>query len=447
MKILFFSHYFAPEGNAPANRTYEHCKLWAQEGHNVTIITCAPNVPDGIVYPGYKNKLFAREMMDGIKVLRVWTYIAANKGTTKRIINYLSYMLSSIFFSFFYKRPDVIIATSPQFFCGWAGLITAKLKNVPFILEVRDIWPESIAAVGAIKNKRILRMLERLEIKMYKAADHIVTVGEGYKKKLLDKNVPEEKITVIPNGIDPEIFQPAQPNKQIIQKYNLEGKLVCSYIGTIGMAAGLDAVIETAKELKKQNDKNIVFMLVGDGAEKEALQRKAAKENLNNIIFTGRVDKKQIPAYLSVTNACLIHLRKTELFKTVLPSKIFEACATAKPIILGVEGFAADFIKKANAGICIEPGNPKQLLDAVKKLSQNPDLCRSLGKNGLEFVIKNHDRKNLASEFLDLLECTGRKKHPVLTRCETMQQTGNRTQEEPAINCESLYQTTQHITH
>jgi len=446
MKILFFSHYFAPEGNAPANRTYEHCKLWAREGHNITVITCAPNVPNGIVYAGYKNRLFAQEMMDGIKVLRVWTYIAANKGTTKRIINYLSYMLSSIFFSFFYKRPDVIIATSPQFFCGWAGLIAARLKNVPFILEVRDIWPESIAAVGAIKNKRILRMLERLEIKMYKAAEHIVTVGEGYKKKLLEKNVPEEKITVIPNGIDLEILQPAQPNKQIIQKYNLEGKLVCSYIGTIGMAAGLDAVIETAKELKKQNDKSIVFMLVGDGAEKETLQQKAAEESLDNIVFTGRVDKKQIPAYLSVSNACLIHLRKTELFKTVLPSKIFEACATAKPIILGVEGFAADFVKKANAGICIEPENPKQLFDAVKKLSQNPGLCCSLGKNGQEFVIKNHDRKNLSAEFLALLECTGRQKHTLFRRHSTRQPAKGRIEQEPAINCESLYQTNQHIT-
>ncbi len=447
MKILFFSHYFAPEGNAPANRTYEHCKLWAQEGHDVTVITCAPNVPKGIVYPGYKNRLLKREMMDGIRVLRVWTYIAANKGTMKRIINYLSYMFSSVFFSLFSKKPDVIIATSPQFFCGWAGLIAASLKNVPFILEVRDIWPESIAAVGAIKNKRTLRMLERLETKMYKAAEHIITVGEGYKKKLLEKNVPEEKITVIPNGIDPEIFQPTQPKRQIIQKHNLEGRFVCSYIGTIGMAGGLEVVIETARELKKQNDKGFVFMLVGDGAVKEGLQRKAAEENIDNIIFTGRVDKELIPDYLSVSNACLIHLRKTELFKTVLPSKIFEACAMAKPIILGVEGFAADFIKKAKAGICIEPENPKQLLDAVKKLSQNPDLCRSLGKNGREFVIKNHNRKNLAAEFLALIDYTHRQKHPLPTRCDATQQTGGRAKEEPAMNCGAIYQSNQHITH
>jgi glycosyltransferase involved in cell wall biosynthesis len=439
MHILFFSHYFAPEGNAPANRTYENCRLWAQEGHDVTVITCAPNVPNGIVYDGYKNKLIQRQTMDGIKVIRVWTYIAANKGTIRRIINYLSYMLSSVFFSLLRKKPDVIIATSPQFFCGWAGLIAARLKNVPFILEVRDIWPESIAAVGAIKNKRILRMLERLEIKMYKAAEHIITLGEGYKKKLLEKNVPEGKITVIPNGIDPEIFQPAQPSRQIIQKYNLEGKFVCSYIGTLGMASGLEVVIESAGELQKQNDKSIVFLLVGDGAEKESLQQKAVEKNIDNITFTGRVDKELIPDYLSVTNACLIHLKKTELFKTVLPSKIFEACAMSKPIILGIEGFAAELVKKANAGVCIEPENPKQLLDAVKKLSQNPDLCRSLGANGREFVIRNHDRKKLAAEFLALIDCTHREKHPLPT--------GGGSKENPAINCPAIYQSKQSLTH
>jgi glycosyltransferase involved in cell wall biosynthesis len=405
MKILFFSHYFAPEGNAPANRTYENCRIWAQQGHDVTVVTCAPNVPNGIVYDGYKNRLFQRQLMDNINVIRVWTYIAANKGAIRRIINYLSYMFSSVFFSLFLKKPDVIIATSPQFFCGWAGLIAARLKNVPFILEVRDIWPESIVAVGAMKNKRLLRVLERLEIKMYAAAQHIITVGEGYKKKLLEKNVPDEKITVIPNGIDPEIFQPVKSSRQIIQKYNLEGKFVCSYIGTIGMACGLETVLETAKELKRQNDKRIVFLMVGDGAEKESLQRQAAKQNIDNVIFTGRADKKLIPDYLSVTNACFIHLKRTELFKTVLPSKIFEACAMSKPIILGVEGFAADFIKKANAGICVEPENPLQLLNAVKKLSQNPDLCNGLGRSGREFVIKNHDRRRLAEEYLAIIDC------------------------------------------
>jgi glycosyltransferase involved in cell wall biosynthesis len=403
MKILFFSHYFPPEGNAPANRTYENCRYWTQQGYDVTVITCAPNVPSGIVYDGYKNKLFQRQIMDNIKVVRVWTYIAANKGTIRRIINYLSYMFSSLFSSLFMKKPDVIIATTPQFFCGWAGLIAARIKNVPFILEVRDIWPESIAAVGALKNRTLLRLLEWLEIRMYSAAQQIITVGEGYKLKLLEKNVPEEKIRVIPNGIDPEVFQPTPSDKQIKQKYKLEGKFVCSYIGTIGMACGLETVLETAKELKKQNNKKIVFMLIGDGAEKEKLQQQAATENLDNVIFTGRVDKELIPPYLSVSDACFIHLKKAELFKTVTPSKIFEAMAMSKPIILGVEGFAAELLNEAKAGLCIEPENPNQLLNAVKELSHNPALCNTLGRNGREFVIKKHNRKRLADEYLALI--------------------------------------------
>ena len=214
MHILFFSHYFPPEGNAPACRTYENARQWVKSGHKVTVITCAPNVPNGIVYEGYKNRLIQRETIDGIKVKRVWTYIAANEGTIRRIINYLSYMLSAVFFSLFVKGADVIISTSPQFFCGWAGIIAGKIKRLPVILEIRDIWPESIAAVGAMRNKKLLKVLEWLEIKMYSAADYIVTVGEGYKHKLLERDVPEKKVSVIMNGIDPQIFYPRPPDNR-----------------------------------------------------------------------------------------------------------------------------------------------------------------------------------------------------------------------------------------
>ena len=194
MRILFFSHYFPPEGNAPASRTHENCKRWVRKGHKVIVITCAPNVPDGVVYEGYRNKLYQRENVEGIGVIRVWTYIAANKGTTRRIMNYVSYMLSAVFFALFLKRPSVVIATSPQFFCGWAGVIVSRLRRVPFILEIRDIWPESIVAVGAFRSKRLLRILEWLELKMYAAAHHIITVGKGYKRKLIEKGVQERSV-------------------------------------------------------------------------------------------------------------------------------------------------------------------------------------------------------------------------------------------------------------
>jgi len=403
MHILFFSHYFPPEGNAPASRTYENCKRWVRQGHKVTVITCAPNVPDGVVYDGYKNKLYQIQNIDGIHVIRVWTYIAANKGTIRRIINYVSYMFGAVFVSLFIKKPSLIIATSPQFFCGWAGVIVSRLRRIQFILEIRDIWPESIAAVGALVNKRLLRILKWFELKMYISAKHIVTVGKGYKQKLIEKGVQANDISVITNGFDGEIFHPQQPDENVRQHYNLEHEFICSYIGTIGMACGLDVVIRAAKLLKNKQRNDIKFLLIGSGAVKTQLQQQALEENLDNIVFVGGQDKRFIPDFFSITDACLVHLKKIELFKTVLPSKIFEAAAMAKPIILGVEGFAAEFLKQANAGICIEPENAEQLAQSVENLADDPQLCQSLGKAGREYVVKHHDRDSLANEYLDII--------------------------------------------
>ena len=187
MHVLFFSHYFPPEGNAPASRTYENCRRWVAAGHRVTVITCVPNQPDGVAYAGYRNRLRQREQLDGIEVVRVWTYLAANRGTVRRVANYVSYMLSALLFSLFLPRPDIVVATSPQFFCGWAGVIAAHVRRVPLVLEIRDLWPDSIAAVAALRNQALLGFLEQLESWLYQAADHIVTVGEGYREELLRK--------------------------------------------------------------------------------------------------------------------------------------------------------------------------------------------------------------------------------------------------------------------
>lgn len=405
MHILFFTHYFPPEGNAPASRTYENCKRWLQAGHDVTIITCAPNVPNGILYPGYRNRLFQRETIDGIEVIRVWTYIAANKGTVRRITNYLSYMFSSCIAGLIIKKkPDVVIATSPQFFCGWTGTIVSMLRRIPFILEIRDIWPESIVAVGAMNNKSILRLLEWLEIRMYSTADHIVTVGEGYKVKLLKKGVAEDNISIVMNGVDTDIFFPRDPNIVLIKQLGIEGKFVCSYVGTIGMASGLDIVVRAALALREKDRDDIVFIIVGNGALRADLESKANRFGLNSIIFTGRKDKKYIPDYLSISDVCLVHLLNTDLFKTVLPSKIFEVAGMAKPVILGVSGFSTKIVQDADAGEIIEPENDEQLVQALEMLSENHQKCKKYGNSGYEYVIKHFNRDNLASDYLSIIE-------------------------------------------
>lgn len=403
MRILFFSHYFPPEGNAPASRTHENARRWVETGHQVSVITCAPNCPDGIVYEGYKNRLHQHEVIDGIEVHRVWTYIAANQGTVRRIVNYLSYMISACFLVLFLKRPDVIIATSPQFFCGWAGVIARFLRRVPFILEIRDIWPESIVAVGAMRKSLLTRMLEWMELRMYAAADHIVTVGDGYRMRLLEKGVPDYDISVVMNGVNRELFEPREPNPALKSEWGVAGKFVCSYSGTIGMACGLDVVIDAAVELKERRIDDISFLLVGDGAVRKDLETRVTAMGLDNIIFTGRQPKETMPEFLSITDVCLVHLRKSDLFTSVMPSKIFESSGMGKPIINGVAGFAAEFIEKAGAGMNIEPDQPDELVNALLRLKENPALMEKYGQSGREYVIQHYDRDQLAKDYLTII--------------------------------------------
>lgn len=404
MKILFFTHYFWPEGNAPASRTYDNCKRWVAAGHDVTVLTCAPNVPDGKVYEGYQNKLKQEEWVDGIRVIRVWTFIAANKGAVRRILNYLSYYISAFFVGLFLHRPDVLICTSPQFFCGLVGVIIGRIRRLPRVLEIRDIWPESIQAVGAMKKSFLTRMLEWVELFMYRSANHVVTVGTGYRDKLLERGVPAEGMDVITNGADLKFYCPGPGDEDFRKKYDLEGKFTVAYVGTIGMASGLEVALEASCKLTEAGDDSFRFLLVGDGAEREALQTRAEAEGLRHVVFTGRLDKSFMPALLRSVDGCFIHLRKSDLFKTVLPSKLFEAFAVGRPVILGVDGNAREVLDAAEAGFFIEPGNADALIDAIRKLKKDHVLGHQFSQNGLDYVRKHHNRDELAKDYLSLLE-------------------------------------------
>jgi glycosyltransferase involved in cell wall biosynthesis len=404
MRVLFLTHYFHPEGNAPGTRVYELCRRWVAMGHDVTVITGVPNVPDGVAYEGYENKCFQRERVDGIETIRVWTYLAANEGTTRRILNYLSLMFTATVAALFVRKPDLVIATSPQFFCGWAGVWVSRLRRIPFILEVRDLWPESIVAVGAMRAGRWLRLLEWLEKRMYAAATRIVTVGEGYRDQLADRGVATERIDIVPNGVDRVFFADRGGGPVLRDKFDLGDAFVCSYIGTIGMGSGLDVVLRAARLLRDEGREDIVFMLIGDGAVREALERTARKEGLKRIIFTGRQDKRLVPAFLVMTDVCLVHLLRKDLFRTVLPSKIFEAAAMKKPIILGVEGSAAQIVGEANAGICIEPENESELVEAVKRLAADRVLAGRMGQAGFDSIASIYDYDRLAEKYAEIVE-------------------------------------------
>ncbi len=399
LHILFLSHYFPPEVNAPATRTYEHCRRWAAAGHRVTVITCAPNCPIGVVAPGYKNSLLSRESVDGIRVFRVWTWLSPNKGFLGRTINYLSYMLCATICALGVRKVDAIVATSPQFFCGWAGVLCRWLKRRPLLLEIRDIWPESIVTVGAMKRSPVMRVLEVLEQRMYATASQIVTVGDGYRDQLIRRGVSEEKLAVVPNGVDVSQFVPQAAVSQLRSQWRGEGRFVCAYIGTVGMAHGLDVVVRAARKLREARRDDVVFWIVGDGAERDRLERECRAEGLDQVVFTGLVPKSQIAEVIASCDACLVHLRKTELFETVIPSKIFEIMAMNVPIVMGVRGQAQRIVQAGRAGVAMTPEDEESLLAGIETIARN----RASFASGRDYVARHFDRDVLAERLLDEL--------------------------------------------
>lgn len=414
MHIVFFTHYFPPEGNAPATRTYDHCVRWVRAGHQVTVITGAPNVPTGKVYEGYRNRIWPQvSEVDDIKVVRVWTVIAANKGTFWRIINFVSYMFSAIVgYLIACNRPDVIIATSPQFFCGWAGVFAKWISWRPLIIEIRDIWPESIVTVGAVKKGLAIRLLEWLEKRLYLAADQIVAVGNGYKENIESKVKPKRPVQVITNGIDARLFSPEEKSPSFSDRYGLQDKFVCAYIGTIGMAHALEVTIRAAKRLVAMGRTDIRFLLVGDGARRDALEEMAKQEGVASLVqFTGLLDKSQMRTVLASSDCLLVHLKKSDLFETVIPSKIFETMAMERPIIMGVRGESAEIVRASASGLEIEPENDEELAQAVCKLADDAGYYHSLCKSGRAFVMAHYDRDQLAARFLEIIESTAPSVH------------------------------------
>jgi len=403
MKILFITDNFPPEVNAPATRTYEHAQEWIKQGAEVTVITCAPNFPHGNVYAGYKNKLYQKEMMEGIEVIRVWSYITANSGFAKRVADYVSFAFSAFSVGLF-RKYDIIIATSPQFFTTWTAWGLSKIRRKPWIFELRDLWPESIKTVGAMKQGRIIDMLEKIELGLYRDANRVVAVTDAFKANLINRGIEAEKIEVVTNGSNIELFMPRPKDEKLLCELKLEGKFVIGYIGTHGMAHSLDFIV---RSIAKVEDPQIHFLFIGDGAMKVTIVALAEELKLKNITFLDPVSKDEVPRYLSVVDVSLAPLKKEETFKTVIPSKIFEASAMQKPTLLGVEGQAQEIIEQYDAGLCFEPENERDFLDKLSQLKNDRELYdRKI--EGCKRLALAYDRKKLAGEMLGIIERLGR---------------------------------------
>lgn len=416
MHILFLSHYFPPEVNAPASRTFEHCRQWVEDGDEVTVLTCFPNHPAGKLYPGFRNRPYHRSRQLGMTVMRLLTYVTPNEGFLKRSINHLFYMVAATLASIFIRRVDVVVTTSPQFFNGIAGYFVSKIKRAPWILEIRDLWPESILELGAIRNAWIIRGLLFLAQLAYRKADHIVVVTDAFKDHLEALGVAPEKITVLKNGVDLTLFAHAQRDPALAVSIGFDGRFIASYVGTHGLAHGLETILEAAHILRDRSD--IGFLLVGDGAARKDLLATSVARGLANVVMLPQQDRQSMPAIWATSDACLVVLRDRPVFRTVIPSKIFEIMAMRKPTILGVAGESREIMEKAGAGICVAPEDAVALADAVSTLCDDRQLAERLGLQGLDYVTRHHDRITLARRYAKLLKAVaqGHTLAPVLER-------------------------------
>lgn len=398
MHLLFLTDNFPPEVNAPASRTYDHCREWVKAGVKVTVITCAPNFPQGKIYPGYRNRLWQREERDGIRVIRVWSYVAANAGFTRRILDFISFAFMGFWASLF-VRCDLIVATSPQFFTAVSGWLAAAVKRKPWVMEVRDLWPESIRAVGAARGReRLLDQLERLELNLYRRADRVVVVTDAFRANLIGRGVPPTKIDVVKNGVFPGQFPPRPKDEALVKSLGLAGTFVVGYLGTHGLAHKLGFVLDCVGRAPA----GVHFLFVGGGAEKEALEARVRREQLSNVTMLPPVMKSEVARYLSLTDVALVPLRKSDTFKTVIPSKIFENAAMGKPILLGVEGESQAIIERYGAGLCYEPENERDFLRKLGRLYQDRAFYEQCVDNCARLAA-DFDRRELALAMLSVL--------------------------------------------
>jgi len=403
MHLLFITDNFPPETNAAAIRTFEHAREWVKMGHTVTIVTGAPNFPTGKVFEGYQNKLFQRENLEGIRVVRVWTYITANVGTVKRMIDFASFMVTATFAGFFVKKPDIIIATTPQFLTSVTGWILAKLKRRPFVLELRDLWPESIAAVGAFQGKRLYKTLEWVARFIYHRANVIISVTHSFKRILIDMGIRRDKIHIITNGVHPDIMVSPQNREEIRTQYGIpRDAFLVGYVGTFGLAHSLITILNVAQQTMA--DPSIQYVLMGDGAEKVQLIKKSQAEGLSNVRFiVGKYHKRAIEV-LSALDVALVLLRDTPLFESVIPSKLLEAMAQGKPVILGARGESLSIVNEHLCGIGIRPENIVDLSAAIRKLQADRSACEIMGANGKRAIKEKYDRVALARTMIGIIQ-------------------------------------------
>jgi colanic acid biosynthesis glycosyl transferase WcaI len=409
VKILYVSQYYPPEMGAPAARAAELSSHWARMSHEASVLTGYPNHPTGVIPENWRKRsrhLRDTEVVDGVTVTRTWLWPLPNRKAHERIRNYASFCLSAALTGLTLPKPEVVIATSPQLLCALAGWWIAFWKRVPFVFEVRDLWPESLAAVGAGSEGSLMhRTLGAIAGFLYRRADRIVVVSPAFKDHLIRYwNVPAARISTVENGVETDVFRPdPSAAEEVRTQLNLKDRFLICYIGTIGNAHGLETLIAAAEKVRTTFPQ-ATFLVIGEGAEKDRIVNLAVARGLTNVQFLGQQPREKIPAYVSAADLCLVMLKKTELFKTVIPTKLLEYMACERPVIVAVDGQARQIVEEAQAGVFVEPEDVESLVETIVSLANDPERRRKMGVSGRNYILSNFSRETTAQRYLSVLQ-------------------------------------------
>jgi colanic acid biosynthesis glycosyl transferase WcaI len=406
VRIAYLTHYFPPESNAPAARVHELSRALVAAGHTVHVVTGQPNHPRGVIYPGYRAAEYRRERVDGIDVRRVPTLAAASRGVLVRGLGYAALPPIQVLAGLALPPIDVVLATSPQILTGLAGLVLARLRRVPFVLEVRDLWPEGITAAGAMREGHpVIRALELVERALYRGAAGIVSVTDSFVAHFTARGFPRDRIAVIKNGIDAALFDPATPPAPLRAQLGIpEDALLLVYCGNIGMPQGVGLLARAAAIAPSQLNLHVV--IVGTGVDRDSVATEISSLKISHRVhLLPPVPRRDVPGILAAADVISVLLRDRPSYDQYLPSKIFEAMAMARPILLGLRGEAAHLLEAAGGGLAHTPDDPASVLAALTELAAlGPDGRRRTGQSARDYVLTHHDRARQAHDLADFLQ-------------------------------------------
>jgi len=400
LRVTFLTQYFPPEIGAAQTRLGELAERLSEAGDQVTVVTPFPNYPTGVIQAGYTGKRSMEEWMGPVRIIRTWTYATRNKGFFRRILSHLSFSFSAYMALRQIGHTDVFYVQSPPLFVGIAALGMSRLKRVPFVFNVSDIWPQSAIELGALRNRMAIRLAEMLERHLYRRATRVTVATPGILERLAARGVPRDKLVLLTNGVDTDVFRPDRPTRDVAQRLGLDGHRIFLYAGTHGLSQGLDVVLDAAKLTQ---DREVLFVLVGEGANKDALVEKARNEGIENVMFLPNQPKSDMPGLLNIAYASIIPLRRLDLFKAALPSKMFESMAVGKPVVAALWGEGAELVRTAQCGVVVEPGDAAAMHQAIADLAADPGRARAMGERGREYVVLYFDRKRIAARLHEVL--------------------------------------------